>query len=62
MDDTTFDQLAECLLYAGWERSEIEQLGHFLNTYEQTLMDQTDLNIRHLEFIRWLVLTGKLAD
>ena len=61
MDDTTFDQiaefdqLAECLLYIGWKRSEIEQLIHFLNNYEQTPMDQADFNIRHLEFIRWLV-------
>lgn len=62
MNDTTFDQLAEYLLYAGWKRSEIEQLVQFLNNYEQTRMDQADLNIRHLEFIRWLVLTGKLVD
>ena len=70
MNDTTLNHLAENLLYAGWNRSEIERLVEFLNNYEQThlnnyeqtLLDQAELNIRHLEFIRWLVLTGKLVD
>jgi hypothetical protein len=62
MDLTEFYQACEELLQAGWKPSEIERLYRFRDTYVQTHIDQADLDIRHLEFIRWLVSTGRLTD
>lgn len=52
------------LLDTGWTIPEIERLSQFRSRYEQTSEDLPELNldIRHLEFIRWLVQTGKLSD
>ena len=52
------------LLDTGWTIPEIERLNHFRSRYQQTRDDLPDFNldIRHLEFIRWLVQTGKLSD
>lgn len=61
MDLTAFYQACEQLLNAGWKTSEIDRLCHFRDSYVQTRLDQADLDIRHLEFIRWLVLTGRLS-
>lgn len=62
MDLTAFYQACEKLFDAGWRPSEIERLCQFRDTYVQTRLDQADLDLRHLEFIRWLVLTGRLSD
>ncbi len=62
MNLTEFYQACQRLLDAGWKLPEIERLYHFRHTYVQTRMDQADLDMRHLEFIRWLVLTGRLTD
>jgi hypothetical protein len=62
MEETVLNHICEQLLHAGWKLSEIEQLWGFLDTYVQTSMDQADLDIQYLEFIRWLVLTGRLKD
>jgi hypothetical protein len=62
MDITTFYQACEQLLDAGWELTQIERLCQFRDNYVQTRLDQAELDIRHLEFIRWLVLTGRLSD
>jgi hypothetical protein len=52
------------LLDTGWTIPEIELLSHFRNTFQQTRDDLPDFNldIRRLEFIRWLFQTGKLSD
>ena len=52
------------LLDSGWTVPEIERISHFRSSYQQTREDLPDFNldIRHLEFIRWLVQTGKLSD
>jgi hypothetical protein len=60
MDGKALIQARERLIRAGWKLSEINRLCRFLNAYVQTSMDQADLDIRHLEFIRWLVITGRL--
>ncbi len=62
MDLTAFHQACEKLINAGWKPSEIERLYRFRDNYVQTRLDQAELGIQHLEFIRWLVLTGKLTD
>ncbi|HYX48177.1 MAG TPA: hypothetical protein VE843_00410 [Ktedonobacteraceae bacterium] len=52
------------LLDTGWTIPEIERLSQFRGRFQQMSEDLPDLNIdiRHLEFIRWLVQTGKLLD
>ena len=52
------------LLDSGWAAPEIERLGQFRASFEQTSVDLPDLNLdmRHLEFIRWLVQTGRMSD
>jgi hypothetical protein len=64
MNPTEFYQACDRLIASGWTMQEIELLNHFRNRYEQTSMDLPDLtlDIRHLEFLRWLVQTGKLLD
>ncbi len=61
MDYTGLDKDRERLLRAGWKLTEINRLYRFRYKYVQTHIDQTDMDIRHLEFIRWLVLRGRLA-
>jgi hypothetical protein len=55
-------RLREQLLLKGWTRFEGERLRRFLGSYVQTCMDQADVDVRHLEFLRWLVLTGRLTS
>ncbi len=52
------------LLDMEWTISEIKRLSQFRASFEQTSKDLPDLNLdmRHLEFIRWLVQTGRMSD
>jgi hypothetical protein len=52
------------LLDTGWTIPEIERLSQFRSRFQQTKDDLPDFNfdIRHLEFIRWLIQTGRLLD
>ena len=61
---TEFYQACDWLIACGWTIWEIERLNFFRERYKQTSMDLPDLtlDVRHLEFIRWLVQTGKLLD
>ena len=61
MDEARVNRICEQLLHAGWRLVEIERLWTFLCSYVQEPMDQAELDIRHLEFIRWLVLMGELG-
>jgi hypothetical protein len=60
MDEATLNAACKRLLSFGWRLAEIEQLLAFRKNYVQTDLDQADLDIRQLEFIRWLVLNGRL--
>jgi hypothetical protein len=64
MNLTEFYQTCERLIDIGWTIPELKRLCHFQDRFEQTSMDLPDLNldIQHLEFIRWLVQTGKITD
>ncbi len=52
------------LVNAGWTPPEIGRLSHFRHDFEQTSGDLPALNldIRHLECIRWLVTTARLTE
>jgi len=46
----------------GFTEREITRLYQLRRTYAQDEMDQAALDTRHLEFVRWLVTTGRLSD
>jgi hypothetical protein len=64
MNLTEFYHACVRLINNGWTIPEIERLCHFRDRFQQTSMDLPDLNldIRHLEFSRWLVQTGRITD
>jgi len=64
MNPTEFYEACDRLIASGWTVWEIERLNFFRERYKQTSIDLLDLtlDIRHLEFIRWLVQTDKLSD
>jgi hypothetical protein len=64
MNLTEFYQACDRLRASGWTIPELERLNHFRDSFQQTSKDLPDftLDIRHLEFVRWLVQTGKLSD
>jgi len=64
MNLAAFYRACDRLVETGWTLPQIEQVCHFRDSFQQTSKDLPDLNldIRSLEFIRWLVQTGKLSD
>ncbi len=64
MNLAEFYQACERLIDTGWTLQQIERLCHFRDSFQRTSIDKPDLNldIRHLEFIRWLVQTGRISD
>lgn len=64
MNLAAFYQACEHLIDTGWTIPQIERLCHFRDSFQRTSMDMRDLNldIRHLEFIRWMVQTGRMTD
>ncbi|MGZ3615771.1 MAG: hypothetical protein ACXWPS_12560 [Ktedonobacteraceae bacterium] len=64
MNLAEFYQACDRLIETGWKIPELERLCHFRDSFKQTSLDLPDLNldIRHLEFIRWLVQTGRITD
>lgn len=52
----------EQLQWTGWSATGIKRLQLFRSTYAQTALDLPSLDQRRLEFVRWLVLAGKLSD
>jgi hypothetical protein len=62
MDTLDYKQAYDLLHKAGCTFAERERLIRFRQTYQPTEMDQAPLDYRHLEFIRWLVLHGKLTE
>ncbi len=59
-----FYQACDRLIDTGWTIPELARLCHFRDRFQQTSIDLPDLNlnIRLLEFIRWLVQTGRITD
>jgi hypothetical protein len=64
MNLAEFYQACERLIDTGWTIPQIEQLCHFRDSFQRTSMDMPDINldIQHLEFIRWLVQTDRITD
>jgi hypothetical protein len=47
---------------AGWTTTQLLRLCYFRSIYVPTALDQAPLDIRRLEFARWLVVTGRLTS
>ncbi len=64
MNLTEFYQACERLFDAGWTIVEMKRLFDFRDRFQLTSEDLPDkyYDMRHLEFIRWLVQTGRLSD
>ncbi|GCF11419.1 hypothetical protein [Dictyobacter arantiisoli] len=62
MDDKTIDYICEQLLHAGWKLVKIERLYDFLQGYISTIQDRAEPDMRHLQFLRWLISIGKLTE
>ena len=60
--DTSSEEGVETLRSAGLIPWEIKRLVCFRRTYRQSEMDLAPLDPAHLQFIRWLVVHGKLTD
>ena len=60
MNETQLEYICEQLLYAGWKLAELDPLYEFLRTYTPTDADRSDSETRHLEFLRYLVQSGRL--
>jgi hypothetical protein len=62
MDHMNYKEALEMLRKAGLKASEIDQLCRLRRDFAQNEMDQAPVDHRRLEFVRWLVATGKLTD
>jgi hypothetical protein len=63
MNQMNHEQAFVMLRRLGFSAQEIERLSRLRSLYtKKSEMDQASLDLRHLEFIRWLVKTGKLTD
>ena len=62
MDHMNYKEAFERLRKAGLKESEIDRLTRLRRNYAQKEIDQSPVDRRRLEFIRWLVAIGKLTD
>jgi hypothetical protein len=52
----------EALLDVGFTLTQVERLDKFRQSYIEKEQQQALVEQRHLEFLRWLVQTGRLTD
>ena len=62
MNDTALNYICEQLMRNGWKLNELDRLCEFLRIYTPTEEDRSDVETRHLEFLRFLVQTNRLVD
>jgi hypothetical protein len=62
MDSEEITKSHEDLLEEGFTPSQIECLRQFRNEYLEREKQRALVELRHLEFIRWLIATGRLSD
>jgi hypothetical protein len=56
------DPAVEALRLAGFSKATIRRLWALRRKYLKYSRDQVPLDVRRLEFARWLVLHGKLTE
>jgi hypothetical protein len=62
MDQSSYKQALERLRQVGCTESEIEQLCQLRKASLEQELDQVTADLRRLEFVRWLVTTGRLTE
>ena len=62
MSPAEHNQAYEMLQKAGWTVLEIGRLSNFRSRYVKTPKDQASEDSYRLEFVRWLVATGRLTE
>ena len=62
MNSITNHAAIQMLRHAGFQEVEIERLDRFRRSYRVSAQDQPPLDLRRLQFVRWLVTTGRLSD
>jgi hypothetical protein len=62
MNQMNYKEALETLRKAGFTASEIDRLYRLCRDYAENEMDRAPANLHRLEFVRWLVVTGKLTD
>lgn len=62
MKQMNYRQALDMLYRAGFSLPEIDRLWRFRRNFVVREMNQASADLRHLEFIRWLVVTGRLTD
>ncbi len=62
MNQMDYKQVFEMLYRAGFSVPEINRLYRFRRNYRESEMDRPLVDRRRLEFVRWLVVTGRLTD
>ncbi len=62
MNTLNYKEALEMLKRAGYTRAERERLCSFRRTYVKHEVDQAGEDMCYLNFIRWLVSTGKLTE
>lgn len=55
-------QTSEVLRRQGFSQEEIDQLSELRQTIWTRQMQQDKIERRRLEFVRWLVVTGRITD
>ena len=62
MNVMTSQQAFQVLRRAGCVKAEIDRLYQLRRDYQTNELDQPPLDLCRLQFIRWLVATGRLTD
>lgn len=59
---TDYKERLEALRRAGFTTLEITRLYQFRRAYMANELDQAPADLARLQFVRWLVVNGKLTD
>ncbi|MHB8595594.1 MAG: hypothetical protein ACYDER_02150 [Ktedonobacteraceae bacterium] len=62
MNNKNVQQSHMNLLEVGFTQTQIERLSQFRSTYMEQEEQQVLIERRRLEFVRWLVATGRITD
>jgi hypothetical protein len=62
MSQMDYKDALDILRKAGFSTAEIERLARLHRAYAHKELDQAPADQRRLEFVRWLVATGRLTD
>lgn len=62
MQQMNYKQAFETLSRVGFVGPEIDRLWRMRRDHVDNEMDRAPIDLSHLEFVRWLVATGRLTE